>query len=239
MQKAITNEEFIRLAKEIHGSKYDYSQTVYHGRRSKVKIICVDHGPFEQQASFHIRGPGTCPTCANKTRVRNMTKNLKFRHNEFINHCIQIHGDRYDYSRAIYNGALEDIEIICKKHGAFWQRADFHKNGSNCPLCGYNISYSSQQWLDSLGNPNILREHKICGFRVDGFDPNTRTVYEFYGDFWHGNPSIYKPTFFNKMTKTTMGFLLERTKQKEEMLRSSGFEVVSIWEADWKRSLVL
>lgn len=31
---------------------------------------------------------------------------------------------------------------------------------------------------------------KISGriFKVDGFDPIINTIYEFYGDFWHGNP---------------------------------------------------
>jgi hypothetical protein len=25
---------------------------------------------------------------------------------------------------------------------------------------------------------------------LDGFDPRTNTIYEFYGDYWHGNPDI-------------------------------------------------
>ena len=33
-------------------------------------------------------------------------------------------------------------------------------------------------------------EQKVCGHYVDGYDPETKTVYEFHGCYWHGFPNI-------------------------------------------------
>ena len=45
---------------------------------------------------------------------------------EFILKAKQVHGDRYDYSKAEYIGYKDDICIICPEHGAFGQKAKNH-----------------------------------------------------------------------------------------------------------------
>lgn len=57
-----TTETFIERAKEIHGNKYDYIETIYTTAFNKVKIICPVHGVFYQVAHEHLRGCG-CPKC--------------------------------------------------------------------------------------------------------------------------------------------------------------------------------
>lgn len=39
----------------------------------------------------------------------------------------------------------------------------------------------------------IIREYKIPGtlYIADGFDPNTNTIFEFNGSFFHGDPRLY------------------------------------------------
>ena len=58
MGRLLTTEEFIAKAKEIHGEKYDYSETVYRGRRKNIDIICPIHGKFSQNAGRHLLGAG-------------------------------------------------------------------------------------------------------------------------------------------------------------------------------------
>ena len=58
--------EFIEKAKNIHCDKYDYSQVVYDNNRTKINIICKQHGVFEQKQFSHLLGIG-CPHCINKT----------------------------------------------------------------------------------------------------------------------------------------------------------------------------
>lgn len=62
----LTQEEWIRKAKEIHGNKYDYSKVEYKGSHEKVKIICNNCGKeFIQEARAHINGAG-CRECSMK-----------------------------------------------------------------------------------------------------------------------------------------------------------------------------
>lgn len=41
-----TKDEFINKAISIHGNKYDYSKVEYVNDKTKVCIICPEHGEF-------------------------------------------------------------------------------------------------------------------------------------------------------------------------------------------------
>jgi len=55
----------------------------------------------------------------------------------FIQEAKRIHGDKYDYSRVVYQGTDVKVEIGCpvRNHGYFWQRPHHHLEGEGCPLC--------------------------------------------------------------------------------------------------------
>ena len=55
-------EEFIEKAKKIHGKKYDYSLVNYINNKVNIKIICPEHGVFEQTPNRHLAGCN-CPVC--------------------------------------------------------------------------------------------------------------------------------------------------------------------------------
>jgi len=67
--------DFIEQVSKIHNNKYDYSLVKYINSHSKIKIICLEHGIFEQRPYEHIQNRG-CPICAN---------NIRKTHKEFIN----------------------------------------------------------------------------------------------------------------------------------------------------------
>jgi G:T-mismatch repair DNA endonuclease (very short patch repair protein) len=73
---------------------------------------------------------------------------------------------------------------------------------------------------------------------VDGYDAETKTVYEFYGDFWHGNPSVYDPEQINPVRGITYGALFEETQKRETALKKAGYRIVSIWEKDWNEQII-
>lgn len=62
-KRANSLSDFIINSKSIQGDRYDYSKSVYTGAFSKLKIICMEHGEFEQSASSHQSGQG-CQSCA-------------------------------------------------------------------------------------------------------------------------------------------------------------------------------
>lgn len=143
MGKKLTTEEFIEKAKKLHNDRYDYSQTVYVNSRAKIIVICPEHGPFEQRASSHLAGCG-CPECAkiwtDEHRQNLQKSSRKFRGmtmEEWIARAKDVHGNKYDYSQAVYVNSRTDIKIICPKHGLFEQKANSHLRGFGCKLCGF------------------------------------------------------------------------------------------------------
>lgn len=59
----------------------------------------------------------------------------KLTQEEFLARSREVHGDRYDYSLAVYEGLDKEVIFICRKHGAYRQRARAHFDGQNCPEC--------------------------------------------------------------------------------------------------------
>lgn len=56
------SEKFKSSAAFVHGDRYDYDLVDYVGCRDKIKIICKDHGVFEQMPYTHLQGRG-CQSC--------------------------------------------------------------------------------------------------------------------------------------------------------------------------------
>jgi len=223
---------FISKSKNDHGDRYDYSMVKYKNARTKVRIICLEHGSFEQTPDNHLRGHG-CPKCMAQTisSVQKSTTEI------FIKQAGEIHNNYYDYSLTDYDNAKTKVKIVCPKHGQFEQSPDTHLNGSGCPKCSNMISRKEILWLDSLSIPLEQRQVKlyIDGklFKLDGFDPQTNTIYEFYGDYWHGNPNKYDSHEINLAVKKTFGELYARTIQREKILKDAGYIIVHIWEKDF------
>lgn len=59
-----TTDEFVAAAKEVHGERYDYSETEYVNNSTSVKIVCSTHGSFWQKPLKHINTSQGCPRCA-------------------------------------------------------------------------------------------------------------------------------------------------------------------------------
>lgn len=224
-------KEFIRRAKQIHGNKYTYSDVAYIGTDNKVKIICNKHGEFFQNPSAHINSKQGCPKCGKGCLDTD----------EFIKRAKASHGNKYNYSRTVYKNSKTKVKIICKKHGEFLQLPHNHiQNRNGCPKCGQNISKPEMEWLDWLNVPEQHRQKTLTiedqQVKVDAFDPTRNIVYEFWGDFFHGNPDVFDPDDVNPKTKHTYGFLFERTQDKRKTLLDAGYLLEEIWENDWKQT---
>lgn len=224
---------FIGKAISIHGQRYDYKNVMYINAHTKVNITCHKHGAFEQYPTNHLAGVG-CKACAYEE------KKISYRKSQegFVQEAMKKHGDLYDYSLSEYLDWNTKVKIICKKHGIFEQRALKHIQGQGCPRCSKNISKKEILWLNSLGIPVELRNQTIHlnqrkFIKVDAFDKATNTVYEFYGDYWHGNPNKHDPNNINAHNKKSFGALYMQTLERQNLIRAEGYNLVFIWESDF------
>jgi hypothetical protein len=60
-------------------------------------------------------------------------------------------------------------------------------------------------------------------------------VYEFWGDFWHGNPKYYKADDINPKNKISFGVLYESTVTKRNLILGAGYELKEIWLSEWEQ----
>jgi len=75
---------------------------------------------------------------------------------------------------------------------------------------------------------------------VDGFDPVTNTVYEFYGCLWHGCRKCYPGKRDMKrrvMPERTADEAYRATQKKSTELQKAGYHLIEIWECDWKKQV--
>lgn len=137
MSNKLTTETFIERARKVHGDRYDYSKVEYANSKTKVCIICSEHGEFWQDPRLHLSG-SNCPICTGKKKMTT---------EQFINEAKKVHGRKYDYSLTRFQGRESYIDIICPEHGTFSQRASNHLNGHGCPICGIiNCASHQKQW---------------------------------------------------------------------------------------------
>ena len=123
-----TVDDFIRKAKELHGGDYyDYSKVEYLGGATPVEIGCPEHGYFMQRPNNHLSG-NDCPKCSPSYKLTN---------DGAIERFTKVHGDKYDYSKVVYQGGRVKVVIVCKVHGDFMQEPRSHISGSGCPDCNH------------------------------------------------------------------------------------------------------
>ena len=233
----VTINDFIERAKEKHGEHYDYSKAIYKNKKTNIIITCKKHGDFSQLPSSHLYGSG-CQDCGYK----------KLTTKEFIERAKEKHGERYDYSKAIYKNTRINIIITCKKHGDFEQKPNNHLRYQGCLKCNKSYSKISISWINYLEciiNKEIQNmlspqgEYKIPNtlYKADGYCKETNTIYEFHGDIWHGNPKIFNPNDINLVSKKTYGELYRRTQLKKEKIMELGYNYIEMWEYDWNKSI--
>ena len=139
INRDILLKKFLDKCKKIHGDKYDYSLVEYTNNKTKVKIICKEHGIFEQTPGNHLNQKQGCPKCGGTKKLNN---------DEFILKARLIHGDKYDYSKVEYVNSKNKVKIICKEHGEFSQKPNNHLNGQNCQRCvNSNIKLETEDFI--------------------------------------------------------------------------------------------
>lgn len=115
---------FVEKSTIIHNGKYKYNPDSYVNAMTKVPITCPIHGEFLMTPMAHLSGQG-CPKCSGRGLSTD----------EIVELFRKKHGDKYDYSKVVFNKMHEKVCIICPKHGEFWQTPSKHLLGQECPIC--------------------------------------------------------------------------------------------------------
>ena len=174
-----TTQSFIEKAKSIHGDKYDYSKVEYVNSKTKVCIVCPEHGDFYKRPLNHIQCKQGCPICSNKNKVKS---NKKLSTNEFIEKSNKIHNNKYNYSKVVYVDNKTPVCIICPEHGDFLQVPYSHLKGFGCAECGGRKKSNKDEFISkSL----LIHNNKYSYENVEYINTDTKVnvTCPIHGDF--------------------------------------------------------
>ena len=102
-----------------------------------------------------------------------------------------------------------------------------------------NFSYAACQWIEKqseLIGKHI--HHALCGhggefsviisgkkFFVDGYEPKTRTIFQYHGCKWHGCPCQKERNSLDEERYA-------KTIELEKKMKEQGFKLISVWECE-------
>ncbi len=102
---------------------------------------------------------------------------------QFIKEAIEIHGNKYDYSKSLYTGSHKKLIIVCKKHGKFFQNPTGHiHNKQGCPKCANVYVPTTEEFIKKM---NILHKNKYnyskCVYK--GSNKKIKIICPIHGEF--------------------------------------------------------
>lgn len=194
-----------------------------------------------------------CPFCDHKQLCPH--NNLEYEHPELK---IEWHPDNLKPMCEYASGSNIKVWWICSKDNSHvWDtiihcRTKINENGgpkndkTGCPHCGVSKGYSVMEinWLMSIEEKEgIIIRHALKPEKqfvvqgvgkVDGYCESTNTVYEFHGDYWHGNPLIFGNEEIHPVIKDTYGNLYRKTLNRDIQIQRLGYNLVVKWETEKK-----
>jgi len=204
--------------RKVHGDTYDYSEVSYVNNHTPVRIICSQHGPFDQKPGAHLTGHG-CPSCWNNRRkAMGALRNKSFKE-AFAERAARVHNGAYALLRAPEE-AHDLVELHCPKHGSFEQKAYSHLAGHGCPACGRITSYAQREVADFIASLGVEVEQDnrtvLNGLHIDVWSPTKNIGVEYHGGFWH--------------TQKRVG---NKHKEKWERAEAAGVRLIQMFDFEW------
>lgn len=166
MQKLkYTRETFIEKAREIHGNKYDFSNSEYINTQNYITVVChkkdangVEHGPFKIRAYSLLSGCG-CKKCADEQL--SVKKRMPFcEYQERIDK--KFGNGLYSINEESYYSLSNSVECLCNKHNKkfYVNRIYFlHCRCYCCEDCINEIKSSTDVNITQIQNSNTEFVH--------------------------------------------------------------------------------
>jgi G:T-mismatch repair DNA endonuclease (very short patch repair protein) len=166
-----------------------------------------------------------------KTRLRRSKKNLGTKNPMSLFSISKRHGVSIKEASALTPAYGRSGE----KHPMFGKK---HTPESLLKIARNNIFFGKSKLEHEVTNTlvELFRGEKnapVFGWICDYLNEEKKIIVEFFGDFWHHNPTKYGHDYVNPFTKRTSSFIWERDERKISELTEQGYLVIVVWESDW------
>jgi hypothetical protein len=181
-----TLEELLQKCRDRYKDNYDYSGIVsYIGITFPITIKCNIHNTtINTTFHRHLSGKGGCRKCQYEGNAAKANLGADI----FIKEAKKVHGSLYDYSKVIYKNNTTKVEIVCKKHGSFFQIPNAHKDSKQgCPSCKESKGETKIRVFLESNKIEFIPQHsyKDCKYKnkllFDFYLPKYNLIIEFDG----------------------------------------------------------
>lgn len=253
---AATWEHMMEKAKKFNKAfdttDYSLAKPLYKSGQTPLPLICKvvgkdgqQHGQYTMNMEHHTNGiyAQGCRKCADQvTRDRRtipwINEQLALKIGPHI--TLISREEETTFCKGVFQ---------CSKHNSnFTQNITnaLYQGTNGCYKCVLtNQSKPAAEWLDEceqfLGRKLVRKETggefhiPTTRYHADGYDPITNTIYEFHGDYWHGNVELFNSNAINPTTGFTFGYMYSRTIKRQDKIKSLGYNLVVMWEHDFKK----
>ncbi len=252
MKNTNTHNSFIEKL-EQRNTKYPPVYLVdgelYNGTYTELEFKCSNplHSTWKAIPKTIIIGHG-CPSCGNEI----CANTHQHTHDDFVELLVQ-RNKEYPHKQVFikpgeyYQKQNIKMSFVCN-HGHEWNTlpGDVIHRKIGCPFCASSktFSFMAIEWLNTIEKQeNIIIQHRgnsdkefsIPGtkYTVDGYCKETNTVYEFHGNYWHGNPRLFNKDDINERVQRTYGELYSDTIKKEQIIKKLGYHLITMWEDEF------
>ena len=226
----------IRLFELAKGSKTVW-KLVFGKNQFKKNLPCVDiglfvYGDYDEDEDEEDKRDSRQGHCFFIKDIELLTKLWE------CGGCGQRFNDHRNYNRHVTGGTCGGgkTKLICP--GTKFRRI---MNSSEKVFYGENtnFSYAACQWIEKqseLKGKHI--HHALCGHGgefsvkiggkkifVDGYEPKTRTIFQYHGCKWHGCPCQKERNSLDEKKYS-------KTIELQEKMKEQGFKLFSVWECE-------
>lgn len=102
---------------------------------------------------------------------------------QFIEKAKKVHGNKYDYSKVQYINSSTKVEIICPKHGSFWQSPNNHlSKARGCPECNGGVTLTKEKFVEKA---QLVHNNKYDYSQVNYINSQTKVtiICPIHGEF--------------------------------------------------------
>lgn len=210
-------KDFINKSKTIHHN-YDYKNVKYDTAKTKVEIICKDHGSFYQRPNDHLNGHG-CPKCGNEQkRIKQQI--------DFFQLSIEKYDDLYDYSESVYINNRIPIKIKCNKHNEYFTQTSYaHLKGYvSCKLC--RIKSKGEEKVKSF--LESFKVKYIREYRFNDCVSKYRLPFDFYCPYLNLCIEYDGRQHYDKTSLFYSDELVENDNLKNEYCKKNNIKLIRI-----------
>ena len=226
----------IRLFELAKGSKTVW-KLVFGKNQFKKNLPCVDiglfvYGDYDEDEDEEDKRDSRQGHCFFIKDIELLTKLWE------CGGCGQRFNDHRNYNRHVTGGTCGGgkTKLICPgtKFRRIMNSSEKVFHGENT-----NFSYAACQWIEKqseLIGKHI--HHALCGHGgefsvkiggkkifVDGYEPKTRTIFQYHGCKWHGCPCQKERNSLDEKKYS-------KTIELQEKMKEQGFKLFSVWECE-------